>query len=267
MYKATLTLNQERGCSMRLRFAGGCFFAFAAALLVVTQPARASQIAYEGFAQSFPTYANGGIGFTGPWTQGGFNVAASGYQANPFSLFFPWLEVSPFGSVSGEEFPAINGTIRNLAQPLGMDGSTIYLSFLLRPDGILNQGAFNGFFGVTLNGSLSNDLFIGKSGGGVLNQYVLETRGGSGQVPSGTSTIPGQTALLVVQAQFQSGNDLFTLYTNPLPGEPQPSTGAQKSDLDLGTVSTIGIYSTGAFTVDEIRIGTAYEDVVPKVGF
>ena len=86
---------------------------------------------------------------------------------------------------------------------------------------------FNGFFGVTLKGSLFNDLFIGKPGGGALGQYVLETRGGSGQVPSGTSTDVGETALLVVKAQFQSGNDLFTLYTNPKPGEPEPSSGAR----------------------------------------
>jgi hypothetical protein len=95
---------------------------------------------------------------------------------------------------------------------------------------------------------------------------VLETRGGSGQVPSGASTIVGQTALLVVKAEFLSGSDVFTLYTNPKPGDPEPSTGSQKSDLDLGTVSKIGIYSTGAFTVDEIRMGTAYGDVVPKRG-
>jgi len=37
-----------------------------------------------------------------------------------------------------------------------------------------------------------------------------------------------------------------------------------KTDLSLGTVSRIGIYSTGAFTVDEIRIGTTYADVVPS---
>jgi hypothetical protein len=142
----------------------------------------------------------------------------------------------------------------------------VYLSFLLRPDGILSNGVFNGFFGVTLNGSLFNDLFIGKPGGGALDQYVLETRGGSGQVPSGTSTGVNHTALLVLKAQFLTGNDTFTLYANPKPGDSEPSSGAVKSDLDLGAVSRIGIYSSGAFTVDEIRIGTSYEDVLPKRG-
>jgi hypothetical protein len=118
---------------------------------------------------------------------------------------------------------------------------------------------------MTLNGSLGNDLFIGKPGGGSSNQYVLETRGGTGQVPSGAAVEVGHTAFLVVKAEFVNGNDTFTLYANPKPGEPQPSSGdAVKSDLDLGTVSRIGIYSTGAFTVDEIRIGTTYADVTPK---
>ena len=251
---------------MRLRSACVSLLALAVALLVMSQPARASQVAYEGFGQSFPIYANGGFGFSGPWAQGGFNAFASGYTVNEDSLSYPSLQAGDAGSVSGGAFSAINGAIRNLAQPLGADNTTVYLSFLLRPDGTLDNGAFNGFFGVTLNGSLSNDLFIGKPGGGAVDQYVIETRGGIGQVPSGTSADVGHTALVVLKAQFLSGNDIFTLYTNPKPGGSEPSSGAVKSDLDLGTVSKVGIYSSGAFTVDEIRIGTSYDDVVPKNG-
>jgi len=249
---------------MRFRTVCASILALAAALMFASRPARASQIAYEGFGPSFPIYANGGVGFSGPWAQGGFNAFASGYTTNAVSLSYPSLRPGTAGSVSGSAFPAINGAIRNLEQPLG-DGTTVYMSFVLRPDGVLSDGIFNGFFGVTLNG-ISNDLFIGKPGGGALDQYVLETRGGIGQVPSGTSTNVGHAALLVLKAQFVSGNDIFTLYTNPNPGSTEPSSGTVKSDLDLGVVSKIGIYSSGAFTVDEIRIGTTYEDVVPKTG-
>jgi hypothetical protein len=250
---------------MRLRTVCGSLFALVA-LLFVSQSALADEVAYEGFSQSFPIYANGGDGFSGPWTQGGFNAFASGYTANAGSLSYPSLLASTGGSVSGGAFSAINGALRNLAQPLGADNTTVYVSFLLRPDGALSDGIFNGFFGVTLNGSLFNDLFVGKPGGGALDQYVLETRGGSGQVPSGASAVVGHTALLVLKAQFLTGNDVFTLYTNPKPGGAEPSSGAVKSDVDLGSVSKIGIYSSGAFSVDEIRIGTTYENVVPKRG-
>ena len=68
------------------------------------------------------------------------------------------------------------------------------------------------------------------------------------------------------KVQFLAGNDTFTLFVNPAPGHPEPSSSIIKSDLDLGTVSKIGIYSTGAFIVDEIRLGTTFEDVTPTSG-
>ncbi len=165
--------------------------------------------------------------------------------------------------MSGGAFSAINGAIRSLAGPLGQDNTTVYLSFLLQPQGTLNNGLFGGFFGLTLNGQ-GNDLFIGKPGGGPgAEEYVLETRGGSGQVSSGTPAVVGRTAFLVVKAEFLPGNDVFTLYTNPDPRDPEPADGVTKTDLNLGVVSRVGIYTTGALAVDEIRIGTTYEDVVP----
>lgn len=230
--------------------------------ILLSQPAVAAQLAEEDFTPSFPIYANGGFGFAGPWVQGGFNVAASGYTARARSLCYPRLEVSG-GSVSGQAFSAINGAVRDLAQPFGANDTTAYVSFLVQPRGTLNDGVLNGFFGLTLNGSLGRDLFIGKPGGGMLEQYVLENRGGSGQVPSGVKVKIGRTTLLVLKAQFMAGNDVFTLYVNPKAGRPEPAGHIVKTDADLGTVPRIGIYSTGAFTVDEIRIGTTFADVVP----
>jgi hypothetical protein len=194
--------------------------------------------------------------------QGGFNAFASGYVPKESSLCFARLETSG-GSISAGAFNAINGAIRNLSQPLGQANSTVYLSFLIQPQGTLNNGVFNGFFGLTLNVSLGNDLFIGKPGGGAEDQYVLEARGGAGQIPTHVQVKVGRTALLVLKAEFLAGNDVFTLYTNPTPGRPEPARGITKTDLDLGSVSRLGIYSTGAFVMDEIRIGSTYAEVVP----
>ena len=238
----------------------------AGALLVtaVLGPAAgATPIAYEGFSPSFPVYANGGTGFGAPWTRGGFNAPAANYATRARSLCYRQLDAGEGGSVAGEAFAVINGAVRDLAQPLGANGTTVYLGFLVQPRGTLNDGVFNGFFGLTLNGSLGNELFIGKPGGGVVDEYVLENRGGGGQVPSGVPAVVGRVTLLVVKAQFQPGNDVFSLYVDPTPGRPEPGTPIVKTDLDLGAVSRIGIYSTGAFAIDEIRIGTAYADVVP----
>jgi hypothetical protein len=236
-------------------------FTLAVVSALFNQSAAASLLAYDGFSPSFPIYANSGNGFSTAWTQGGFNAFASGYALNERSLCKSGLQTSG-GSVSGGAFQSINGALRSLSQALGGDNTTAYLGFLIQPNGTLNAGIFNGFFGITLNGSLGNDLFIGKPGGGPA-QYVIESRGGSGQIGSGTPAVAGRTVLLVLKAQFMPGNDVFTLYVSPEPGGPEPSSHVVKSDLDLGTVSRIGIYSSGAFTVDEIRIGTTFADVVP----
>lgn len=236
---------------------------FAAALAMAVQVL--ANAAYDGFALTFPQY-NTGSGFNGAWRQGGFNVFAAGYTSSEGSLSFGGLATGG-GKVSSGAFSAINGAIRDLAQPLGADNTTAYLSFLLRPQGTLNAGIFGGFFGVTLSGSLGNELFVGKPGAGALEEYVLENRGGFGQVTSGAPTVQGQTAFLVVRADFMPGNDIFTLYVNPAPGAAEPAAGAVKTDLNLGSVARAGIYSTGAFSVDEVRIGATYAEVTPKSPF
>jgi hypothetical protein len=132
---------------------------------VLSQPVQASPLAYDGFELSFPIYSNSGTGFTGPWVQGGFNAFASRYLLQPKSLCFPGLKGGVGGSVSAQPSQnPINGAIRGLGQTFG-PGSTFYVSFLIQPQGVLNEGIFNGFFGLTLNGSTGNDLFIGKPGG------------------------------------------------------------------------------------------------------
>ena len=150
-----------------------------------------------------------------------------------------------------------------LAQLLGAPGSTVYVRFLVQPRGTLNDGVFNGFFGLTVNGSLGNELFIGKPGGGAVEQWVIENRGGAGQVTSGVDARTDKTTPLVVKIQFMAGPEVITLYTDPAVGRSEPASNVVKTDLDLGTVNRIGLYSTGAFAIDEIRIGTTFADVLP----
>ena len=243
---------------MRFRFFSAV--AVVVAATAVIEPVFAQQI-YEGFKLTFPSY-NTGSGLSGAWALGGFNAFAAGYTSAEESLSFPGLETSG-GRVEGGAFPAINGARRNLVTTLGADNTTAYLSLLLRPQGTLHDGVFSGFFGVTLAGGPGNELFVGKPGGGAVGQYVLEHRGGFGQVSSGVPAVIGQTAFLVVRMDFNAGNDTFTLYMNPVPGQPEPSGGVVKTDLDLAAVTVLGIYSTGAFAVDEIRIGATYAEVTP----
>jgi hypothetical protein len=230
------------------------------------RPTRVGPVGLRRLQAHLPRLRHGrGLG-RGPWRQGGFNVFAANYTASQGSLAFRRLRTTG-GKVAGAAFQAISGATRPLGQPLGADNTTLYLSFLIRPLGTLDAGLFNGFFGVTLAGGPANELFVGKPGGGAVGEYVLEHRRGFGQVASGVPVVVGETAFLVVRADFLPGKDVFRLYVNPVPGEPEPTSGAVKTDLDLGAVTRLGIYSTGAFAIDEIRLGATYAEVTPVLPF
>jgi hypothetical protein len=72
--------------------------------------------------------------------------------------------------------------VRRLGQSAspGTGPGVRHLSFLLRPEGRLGEGTLNGFFGVSLL-SPSGELFIGIPGGGRLDRYGIEERGGQNQ--------------------------------------------------------------------------------------
>lgn len=238
-------------------------------LLASVHSSAAALVAYEGFA--YPAVGSdlvgqaGGTGFSGAWAPGGFNASLSdNFDVAAGSLPFGLLATSG-NRVSSGATTAIAGVTRSLTTPLGADGTTTYFSVVLRPEGTLGGGAFNGFFGLTLETPGEPELYFGKPGAGAINEYVVEDRGGAGQVSSGVSAAVGEPALLVLKAQFLPGNDIFTLYLDPTPGGPEPAIGAVKSGSDVGPVTGLTIYSTGAFSIDEIRVGTTFADVTPAV--
>ncbi len=198
---------------------------------------------------------NGGSGFAGLWT------GDTNYDLGVDSLAFGGLTTSGHHMVTGAG-GSITEITRLLSAARGTAGTTSYLSFVVRPEGTLGQGAFNGFFGLRLNSSLGGGLFIGKPGGGAVNEFVLENDGGAQQVTSGVAAEVGEEYLLVLRADFTNGNDTFTLYVNPTPGAPEPISGTIKNDLDLD-IHGMTIYSTGAFSIDEIRLGDTFAAVVP----
>jgi hypothetical protein len=209
----------------------------------------------------------GGAGWNAPWAIGGFNASIhTNYDIAGGSLTYPNLAVSgERASTSAQN--AISGVRRGFAAAFTQnDTATRYLSVLLRPEGTLHGGALSGFFGLYLDASPSTgdrDLFIGKPGGGALSNWVVEERGGGGQVASPVGVVIGQTTLLVLKAEFRPGNDRFTLFINPSPLSPEPLTGILKQDMDIGAVDGVVLYSTGAHSVDEIRWGTTFADVTP----
>jgi hypothetical protein len=229
--------------------------------------AEAALLAYDGFdyapAGSDLLGRNGGFGFLTAWRPGGFNASNNmNYDIQSGSLSFDGL-VTTGNRVQTNSVGAIAGLTRDFITPLAVPGTTRYASFLLRPEGQLNGGAFNGFFGVVLEQPFEPELFIGKPGGAAINRYALEDRGGTLQVASSVAPVVGQTVFLVLKAQFAAGNDQFTLYINPVPGAAEPATGVVKNNSNVATVTGLTIYSTGAFSIDEFRLGETFADVAP----
>ncbi len=224
-----------------------------------------SPLAYEGFDYA-PAGADlngqaGGTGFVGSWSGNTLFDVAGGSLAYPVGLPPSGSSVSSPASDSNKDIQ------RDLAVSLGTPGTTDYISFLIRPEGTIGAGFDNGTLGLILSagGLTSNDLFIGKPGAGApdSNLYVLENVGGAGQHASSVVPISNQTVLLVLRADFTAGIDTFRLFINPPPIEPLTAN-ATKSDSNISSFTRLYIAGPGAFSIDEIRIGTTYGDVVPE---
>lgn len=214
--------------------------------------ASADPIVYDGF--NYPVGSslsgqNGGFGWNSVWGGSGLaaNIAAG--------LSFQNLATSPGAVTSAPPSPppppdpevAFYG--RELTQSYGADGTSVYMSVLLRPD-----DGFGFYGGINLGG-----IFIGKSG--PVNLYSIE---GSTITSSTVAPVAGETVFLVLHAEFLPGNDRFSLFINPTPGGPEPAVAnAIKTDFDLQSASFIFVNNAGSWTTDEIRLGATFESVSP----
>jgi hypothetical protein len=198
---------------------------------------------------TLPNQGNG-PGFAQRWG------SETSFVVNAASLAYPGL-ASEGGSLSIAPTSS-RSQLRTLVTPLGADGTTRYVSFLVRPDAPPPAGVSRSIH-LRLNGS--STLVIGKVGSTDL--YSMETSGGSGRVASTNRVVSGSTELLVVRCDFAAGNDTFKLYVNPTPGQPEPAFGVVKNDLNVGSLASISIVGDMAFTIDEIRIGETFASVVP----
>ncbi len=183
------------------------------------------------------------------------------YDIGAGSLSFGGLATSGNRVVATTLDNGFGGITRDLSIP-DTPGSSQYVSFLVRPEGILNQGLANGYFGLNFERGGTN-LFAGKPGGGQTNEFVVENLGGGSQVSSGVETVINQTAFIVLRMDFIGTPDVVTMHLNPTPGGLEPAGGTVKSDIDLDGITGLSILSTGAFSLDEIRVGNTYASVTP----
>lgn len=206
------------------------------------------------------TRKNGGTGFANAWAPGGYNAQYSMFQISPGSLSYKQLATSG-NSVYTNTNNALNGIVRTTLQSFMGDGlGTRFLSFLIQRE---NNGVDGGFGGLYIDGT-QGDLFVGK--GGQYSVWGMEERGGGGAVLSNIQAQFGETAFMVLKMESNgTGQDQFTLYVNPTPGQGEPGSGLSKSNFNVGTADKIVLYNGGLYTFDEIRIGDTFEAVTPTI--
>jgi hypothetical protein len=235
------------------------------AFAFIASRARGALIAYEPFDYPVGSALKGktnGFGFAEPWRPGGFNARLSNLaHMEPGPLEYPGLTVNGSNHlhISAVEAAAgISGLARLLATNLNSPGAKFYLGFLHRPDGE------KGYSAVVLGTGTGVELAITQSD--KVPRYHIAQRGGNRPVLSDVESGVGKTALIVVKMEFRKGRDRFTLFVNPIPGQPEPPEGVVKEDLDLEFAENLTLYSRGAWSVDELRLGTTWEDVTPAHG-
>jgi len=229
-----------------------------ASVVLAPRTAQAAIIAYDGINYgpgSNLDSQNGGFGWASAYTTAG---------GGPLSATIASGSV-PYGGLAAtgnaiQTLSAAAGQTDNeriLGTLLGADGTTVYVSFLIRPTEAVGSGGHGSYGGFALGG-----LFVGKLPSGF---YGLSNLDGSNPVSSGVAPVLNTTAFLVVRITFQSGVDKAELFISPAPGQPVPTTpDVTKSDLDIGLTSTVDVLADHGFTIDELRLGDSYEDVTPS---
>ncbi|MDB6017825.1 MAG: Fibronectin type domain protein [Pedosphaera sp.] len=232
------------------------------ALIAMTGIANAALNAYEPF--NYTTLRNGtnatGTGFTGNWTCGASPTIATG-------LTYPALSVanSALSSGSSRQLVSLSSAISS---------GTKYISFLYTASGNMGGNIDGVFFP---NGN-TTCLWFGFGLGpfsGTQGQLGLGSMTTAGTAAVGATSLKqvglgnyASTYLIVLKIDFDTSgaNDTVTVYTNPVANATAPGVTAAGtlSTYDVGAISGIGLNVQGGatITVDEIRVGDTYGDVV-----
>ena len=223
--------------------------------------AHAYLIAYEDFnygqvgGDLHGSSDGGSFGFSNSWTGNtSYNVAGG-------SLNAPRDPLPQAGnSVSGVAYFENRGIDRTLTTPLGADNTSVYVSVLMEPRGILHQGEYGGWFALALRGS--TDVFIGMN----YSQSRYGLRIADTYSTSTVNAVVGKPVFLVLRMDFTEGVESAYLYVNPQPGGTEPTiASASQINLNFHSLSTVSLTGPGGSAFDSLRIGTSYADVSPAI--
>jgi len=236
----------------------------AATLCMLGDAARGALIAEDGF--DYPAgviTTEGGQG----WATG--SVWGGSADATSPGLTYPNLinaGANKFAD-SGTHFRSIDTTagspadlagVLNPSNNIGKDDTTVWMSFIgSRAPG--SWGGVSPFAG-------GEEHFIGNNTGGDNPWLIIPYNGGATQ----SSTIPVSTeSFILLRFDFTSTTDTTRMWISPnlLAGE--PALGTQDVTVTTGAGQNLEFYrirfGTGGpiLTVDELRLGTTFQDVAP----
>lgn len=222
----------------------------------VAAPVPGQLLMYDGFdypADSRLENQNGGSGWARGWNEYGQGYTPSRITTD--GLTYGNLLVSGRAVRTTSRMPI--GHARVPAQQVGVSGTVLYASILLRPLDPLNVGWPDTYFGFGFS-----DMLLGKPGAS--SKYSIEKRWGP-TAHTSVDAAQNTTVFLVARVTFRDGPDTIELWVNPVPGQPLPPPHATKSDADVSLPGDVGIGSSISVIFDEYRIGLTWESVSPTV--
>lgn len=242
-----------------------------AALGLVLQP----PISADGFnsVEYVAGLALGGVGsfipgFDGVWTSLGAATTEAG------SLTYPGLgnagdnrvvlngtDVASRLFLDGNNTPFANYLDANGDIGGSLDGSSLYLSVLMRVDGSSPPASTFSLYNDGVSGDDRVFRILYQSG----NARFTAIAGPDG-TPADLDPLNNATNLFVIRIDFAAGNDTLSVWQNPVAGEPEPTPDAQITDHDLAfdRMGFTRFSGAGSAQFDELRLGANWSAVTDE---
>jgi len=235
-------------------------------VLALAPAANAALIAEDGFNYTAGTIlTESGQGWqAGDVWSGGARAVAPGMTYTGLTN----MGVNKYEG-SGQHFRYIDTSVGSLAAAagvldgsnnIGADGSTVWMSFLGKKD-TASWG------GVSVYRGGSEQHFIGKNGGGTGTWGVILYGDGGG--PYWSTKDVHTDSLVVVKWDFTATNDRTQMWVNPVIAAGEAGLGVADVDRTRTGFSFNRIRlgnGGGLLTVDELRLGTTWDDVTGNIG-
>lgn len=238
-----------------------------------TAPVQAALLAYEGFDYTSGSAIAGQNGGTGSWTAA-WSSSAGGSGAIVTSPGSNYTGLSVTGNKADFAGPSAANVFRRRTLTLpGVTSGTIYFSALFD-----TTNANTGFFGLEILNGTAQQAYIGKNSSQTNWRMSRDGSGGGGSLAldSGVSATSADPTLLVLRVDFNyfspgvNNYERLSLYVNSTAGAPEPLVAqiisSEANAFQFTGMTQIGLAATSTMTgtFDEIRIGTAWSDVVPE---